>query len=64
MMDVGKVRVAVRQRLMRMLVRVRLDIRTGTLVRMAMVLVVHVPMAVGQWFVPVAVLVALGEMQP
>ena len=60
--DVRKVRVAVHHGLVRMRMRVRFARRIVRRMRMAMMLVVDVPVAVSEQLVPVAVLVTLGQV--
>ena len=63
-MDIGEMRVAVRQQLVRMLVSVRLSVRIGFPMCMAMVLVMHVPVTVRHGPMAVQVLGTLGGVQP
>ena len=64
MVQVGVVRVPVRQRLVRVHVGVRLAGIEARLVPVAVVLVVPVAVGVRERFVAVLVLVALGQVQP
>src|SRR5215213_4844653 len=63
-MDVRRVRVTVRQRLVRVLVGVWFAWRIVHTMLVLMVLVVRVPMPVRERLVRMEVLVALGEMKP
>ena len=64
MMDVRVVRMAVQQRLVAMLVGMRLLSAPGGVVRVPMVRVVNVQVIVSERFVPMLVFVPLGQMQP
>jgi hypothetical protein len=64
MMDVRRVGMTVTDRLVRVLVRMRLARRILLAVHMLVMLVVHVAVSVCQRGVRVDVLVPLGEMQP
>jgi hypothetical protein len=64
MMDVRVVRMAVQQRLVAMLVGMRLFAVPAGLVRVPMVRVVNVRVIVSERFVQMLVFVPLGQMQP
>ena len=63
-MDVGKVCVTMRQSRVDVPVRVRLPQWLGAVMAVLVVLVMHVPMLVGRFLVPMLVLVALRQMKP
>ena len=63
-MDVGKVRVTMRQSRVDVPVRVRLPRRLAAIMAVLVMLVMHVPMLVGHLLVPMLVLVALRQMKP
>jgi len=63
-MDVGKVRVTMRQSRVHVPVRVRLPRRLGAIMAVLVVLIMRVPMLVGHLFVAMLVLVALRQMKP
>ena len=63
-MDVGKVRVTMAKQGVHVPVRVRFARWLCTIMAMLVVLVMHVPMLVGNLLVPMLVLVALRQMKP
>ena len=64
MMNIGKMRMTVGERLVRVFVGMRLARRVMRSVRMTMMLVMQMPVAVGERLVRVRVLVPLREVQP
>ena len=62
--DVGIMRMAVRESRMRVFVRMRLNAVPGRIVRMLVMFIMHVMVRVLRRFVGMCVLVTLGEVQP
>jgi hypothetical protein len=64
MVNIGRMRMGVRHRLVRVLVRMWLSSRHSRRMLVLMMHVVHMRMGVGKWFMAMLMVVALGDVNP